>query len=87
MSNKSENQEIQFKSGDVVRLKSGGPKMTVHSVDGFDPILAVIDCRWFVGGEIKGANFLPETLKMERSAMSQAKERLERYDQDGVLRE
>ena len=31
-----------FKDGDVVRLKSGGPKMTVSEVSGSD-----CNCQWF----------------------------------------
>ena len=33
-----------FKVGDVVQLKSGGPKMTVNRVDGDE-----ISCEWFEG--------------------------------------
>ncbi len=32
-----------FSSGDIVRLKSGGPKMTVLSVEGE----ASMRCQWF----------------------------------------
>lgn len=41
---------MQFKPGDVVMLKSGGPKMTVSAktAGGTSWI-----CQWFVGGEIK----------------------------------
>lgn len=35
----------KFKSGEVVRLKSGGPSMTVG---GYDSVGMVI-CRWFDG--------------------------------------
>ena len=43
-------QADQFKPGDVVKLKSGGPKMTVDSVGTFlpgDDIQA--KCVWFEG--------------------------------------
>ena len=46
----------KFKNGDPVRLKSGGPKMTVVKYD--DMGLGVY-CRWFVGQESKG-DFFPE---------------------------
>ena len=36
-----------FKEGDVVRLKSGGPKMTVNSKGGGD----TLHCSWFVDGD------------------------------------
>lgn len=49
----------QFKVGDVVQLKSGGPKMTVAEVlsDG------KLWCQWFIKpNEPKGASFAPEVL-------------------------
>lgn len=33
---------MQFKAGDTVRLKSGGPDMTVETVEG-----AYVFCAWF----------------------------------------
>lgn len=36
--------EYQPRPGDCVRLKSGGPKMTIVKVIGF---LGVVECRWF----------------------------------------
>ena len=35
-----------FKVGDIVRLKSGGPKMTVYEIADDDEDM--IYCRWFV---------------------------------------
>jgi len=32
-----------FQSGDIVRLKSGGPKMTILGADGAD----ALTCKWF----------------------------------------
>jgi uncharacterized protein YodC (DUF2158 family) len=37
----------QFNVGDVVRLKSGGPKMTVTKVDS-----KWITCNWFEGNKV-----------------------------------
>lgn len=34
--------DVEFKVGDVVRLKSGGLKMTIATIDGKD-----IYCKWF----------------------------------------
>ena len=56
----------EFKKGDVVRLKSGGPKMTIDSVDEYGSgnksnIRAI--CIWFDGGERKEGNFPPKTLE------------------------
>jgi uncharacterized protein YodC (DUF2158 family) len=48
-----------FKIGDVVQLRSGGPKMTVHSLtsDG------AVACQWFEGNEVHEENFPNEGLK------------------------
>lgn len=44
--------ETEFKAGDVVQLKSGGPKMTVESIDNYsytaEPDLKA-KCVWFEG--------------------------------------
>jgi uncharacterized protein YodC (DUF2158 family) len=56
----------ELKTGDVVRLKSGGPKMTIDSIDDYGSgnssnIRAM--CIWFDGGERKEGNFPPEALE------------------------
>ena len=57
-----------FKVGEIVRLKSGGPRMTVSSIitEGLQP---GIYCTWFAtvkgSQEVKGAVFQPETLMRE----------------------
>ena len=48
----------EFKKGDVVALKSGGPPMTVVSVTGGE-----IFCRWFLEGKMEGYGFEPEALR------------------------
>jgi len=35
---------MTFNTGDVVRLKSGGPKMTILGTDGAPDVFA---CKWF----------------------------------------
>ena len=56
-----------LKEGDLVRLKSGGPKMTVDYVMkeserdfGGD----VVGCSWFVKDQRKKDDFKPGTLEM-----------------------
>jgi len=49
----------KFKVGDIVQLKSGGPKMTVTddaSVGGF------IRCNWFAGAKLNHGSFTPDAL-------------------------
>lgn len=50
-----ENKMGVLKPGDVVRLKSGGPKMTVDQLDG-----ARIWCDWFEGSK-KFSDSFPST--------------------------
>lgn len=63
-----------FITGDVVELKSGGPKMTVHRIVGMgdNEILTTvfkgadrgdIECKWFDNGRIESAFFKEAMLK------------------------
>ncbi|WHH50610.1 DUF2158 domain-containing protein [Pseudomonas sp. Ap32] len=54
-----------FKKGDVVVLKSGGPNMTVTDVVAeFRTGLPLAKCSWFdASNELKHENFLVETIK------------------------
>lgn len=38
-----------IKTGDIVRLKSGGPKMTVDAIIPRTPIGSLTTCKWFDG--------------------------------------
>ncbi len=48
-----------FKIGDTVRLKSGGPTMTVTAVGMDDKGTAWITCVWFDDKENKDASSFP----------------------------
>ncbi len=51
--------EAQFKCGDRVKLKSGGPMMTVSNVaDG------KIECSWFFDGSIRHETFKADVLRV-----------------------
>jgi uncharacterized protein YodC (DUF2158 family) len=54
----------QFKSGDVVCLKSGGPSMTVEQsgLDGFGK--PRVWCDWFDGKKKISDTFSPESLEI-----------------------
>ncbi|HYE32103.1 MAG TPA: DUF2158 domain-containing protein [Methylomirabilota bacterium] len=49
-----------FKTGDVVQLKSGGPKMTIAEVDHGGQRYF---CKWFAGAKIETGAFHVDTLK------------------------
>ena len=53
---------MNWKSGDVVALKSGGPTMTVDWVDTQVGVTTVY-CVWFDNKELKKEGFQPAALK------------------------
>jgi uncharacterized protein YodC (DUF2158 family) len=49
---------MEFQPGDVVKLKSGGEKMTIETIsDG------LVDCVWFEDKKVVRNSFEPVTLK------------------------
>lgn len=53
----------QFKAGDVVQLKSGGPKMTVTQVGKHQIHGPTVWCTWFVGTKQESGTFPPAALQ------------------------
>ena len=49
----------EFKKGDVVQLKSGGPTMTIRAISSEYGVL----CQWFVGDDPRRTHFDPESLR------------------------
>lgn len=54
----------EFKIGEIVQLKSGGPKMTVSDTA---PLAALhkpnyIQCQWFAGSKLESGNFHKDSL-------------------------
>ncbi len=49
---------IEFKIGDIVQLKSGGPKMTVENPGSSTNLW----CQWFAGSKLEKGNFPKESL-------------------------
>ena len=52
--------EAKFKPGDLVKLKSGGPVMTVDTVE--DSFVVGYWCEWFAGKKLDRANFSETSL-------------------------
>jgi uncharacterized protein YodC (DUF2158 family) len=49
---------MKFKVGDIVRLKSGGPEMTVKDTDS----AGEYECQWFAGKKLESGWFPGESL-------------------------
>lgn len=66
---------MDFKPGDIVKLRSGGPKMTVEKYHKRD----VVKCIWFVGDEVKQGFFRQGflTLATDEKEIKKAKEKKE----------
>jgi uncharacterized protein YodC (DUF2158 family) len=55
----------QFKNGDFVQLKSGGPKMTVSRTREYD---GYYECKWFAGSKLNQGFFAPDELQTHEDA-------------------
>ncbi|MDN4134049.1 YodC family protein [Pantoea ananatis] len=55
----------KYKIGDKVKLKSGGPVMTVHQVSVHNPIQyrGNLRCQWFAGKKLEEGYFPEESLE------------------------
>ena len=60
---------INFSKGDIVQLKSGGPKMTVEEVTLKSMVeTEIVKCQWFSGSKLQDGWFNPDSLlKVESS--------------------
>ena len=50
----------EFVVGNIVKLKSGGPEMTVKSVHGEQDLYT---CQWFAGKKLEQGNFPGDSLE------------------------
>ncbi len=48
-----------FCEGDIVRLKSGGPNMTIDSINRENQY---VSCKWFEGSELQQSSFKQSSL-------------------------
>jgi uncharacterized protein YodC (DUF2158 family) len=49
-----------FKKGDVVQLKSGGPRMTIDGTVGTDKFI----CKWFHDNKVLSETFASDALEI-----------------------
>jgi uncharacterized protein YodC (DUF2158 family) len=53
-----------FEVGQVVKLKSGGPKMTIEEIDDYGSGHPQASCVWFEGDKRKSSIFEFQTLEV-----------------------
>ncbi|GHV14760.1 hypothetical protein FACS189491_11430 [Spirochaetia bacterium] len=54
---------MDFKVGDVIVLKSGGPKMTVERIATHTNGNEYVECSWFVNEKLESNKFPPDALE------------------------
>lgn len=52
---------VKFAIGDIVRLKSGGPEMTIQSTP--EGTSKVYNCQWFAGKKLEHGRFPADSLE------------------------
>ena len=57
--------EVKFAVGDIVKLKSGGPEMTVQKL----PDLGTENytCLWFAGKKLESGRFPPDSVELVKA--------------------
>lgn len=56
---------LEFKIGDLVKLKSGGPDMTVRHISvADDGSVNYLSCQWFAGKKLDDGRFPKESLDL-----------------------
>lgn len=54
--------QAAFKIGDIVKLKSGGPAMTVQAINESENSGIYFQCQWFAGKKLEVGSFRGESL-------------------------
>jgi uncharacterized protein YodC (DUF2158 family) len=62
---------LKFKIGDIVRLLSGGPRMTVDAVESVHHVYAV----WFAGEKHERARFHEDTIELAKDVPSKTQKK------------
>lgn len=55
--------KTKYKVGDIVRLRSGGPEMTVQAIPDDREFRDQYLCQWFAGKKLENGNFKEESLE------------------------
>ena len=55
------NKRLDIKTGTIVKLKSGGPEMTVKTWSSSQEVYV---CQWFAGKKLEQGFFEPESLNI-----------------------
>jgi len=53
----------EFKEGDIVKLKSGGPKMTIERIANYMHKGRKAQCNWFINNKKQSGLFALEVLE------------------------
>lgn len=56
----------QFTPGEIVRLRSGSPCMTVERASG-----RMVECAWFVDGQLRTGSFDADALTIDEKGSKQ----------------
>jgi uncharacterized protein YodC (DUF2158 family) len=54
--------QSKFAVGDIVKLKSGGPEMTVQTLP--EPPAKSYRCQWFAGKKLEAGSFPADSLEL-----------------------
>lgn len=60
---------MNLEKGNVVRLKSGGPDMTIDNID-LSPLSDHVRCIWFSGHELRSGNFSSASLEIVKPTVT-----------------
>lgn len=56
----------QYSPGEIVRLRSGSPSMTVERTSG-----RMVECAWFVDGQLRNGSFDADALTIDEKGSKQ----------------
>ena len=68
-----QSRQRRVRAGDLVRLRSGGPVMTVDAINTSvfdDKKITGLSCVWFVGSKLERVRFDPSAVVVEAEALS-----------------